>query len=229
MQALAFGREDLGLLAHQKPEPGGSSQIGRLAVYVRDVTTGDVSSMLDFIEKALHRLARDLLAERLQDGVPTDVVRARLALVGGDSTPELESLYGWRNGTSTKGVSALDDIYLFPGYYLLSLEDAVANYQAFADDARWAAGWLPIFANGGGDFYVLDLGEAGRSPVRHFRIDESEHPVEFLSLGSMLATLAVAFDRGVFFIDHSGYLEMDDLAFGDVAAELNPDVPWWRT
>ena len=78
----------------------------------------------------------------------------------------------------------------------------------------------------GGDFYVVDLAQGGDA-VRHFRIDESEHPVEYDSLKDMVATLAEAFDRGVFVVEE-GYLEMDDSALGDLAAELNPSVIWWR-
>jgi len=63
--------------------------------------------------------------------------------------------------------------------------------------------------------------------VRHFRIEDSEHPVEFLTIRDMLTTIAAGFERGVFFVDDHGYLEMDDLAFGSLAAELNPRVPWW--
>jgi hypothetical protein len=188
----------------------------------------DLSLSLVAIEKALQRLERRVLLEALQEGLPVEAVRSSLAAVGLTSSPELEGLYGWKNGTSTAGVGAVDDIHLFPGFYLLSLEDAVANYQAFATDSRWTAGWLPLFANGGGDFYVLDLSLSAGSPVRHFRIDESEHPIEFGSLQALLATLATAFDRGVFFVDPNGYLEMDDLVFGGLAAELNPDVAWWR-
>jgi hypothetical protein len=44
----------------------------------------------------------------------------------------------------------------------------------------------------------------------------------------LLRTLAEAFEREVFFVDPNGYMEMDDLVFGDLAAELNPDVSWWR-
>jgi cell wall assembly regulator SMI1 len=86
-------------------------------------------------------------------------------------------------------------------------------------------GWLPIFANGGGDFYVIDLSGAG--VVRHFRIEEAEHPIEFLTVSDMLATIAAGHDRGLFFVDDNGYLEMDDLVFGSLAAEINPRVPWW--
>ncbi|WP_146252105.1 SMI1/KNR4 family protein [Xylanimonas oleitrophica] len=188
----------------------------------------DLSSSLATIEKALERLGRRVLLESLQGGVPAEAVRSSLSTVDLPSSPELETLYGWKNGTSTASVAAVDDIHLFPGFYLLSLEDALANYRAFANDARWTVGWLPLFANGGGDFYVLDLSQAATGPVRHFRIEESEHPIEFGSLDALTETLAAAFNRGIFFVDPSGYLEMDDLVFAGVAAELNPDIAWWR-
>ena len=190
--------------------------------------TDDLSSPLTTIETALHRLDRHVLLRSLQEGLPAEVVRSSLGAAGLTSSGALESLYGWRNGTSTAGIAAVDDIHLFPGFYLLSLEDAILNYNAFVRGPRWTTGWLPLFANGGGDFYLLDLSSSAGSPVRHFRIEESEHPIEFGSLRALLTTVATAFDRGIFFVDPSGYLEMDDLVFGELAAELNPDIDWWR-
>ncbi|WP_425310759.1 hypothetical protein AADG42_18935 [Ammonicoccus fulvus] len=139
---------------------------------------------------------------------------------------EVETLYVWRDGTQTAGAT-LDDLHLFPGFYLLSLEDVLANYRSFVTDPRWNHGWLPLFTDGAGDFYLVELGGRSSGWVRRFRIDEAEHPVEFRSLTDMVVTLAAAFDRGVFFIDSDGYLEMNDLRFGKLAAELNPAVHWW--
>lgn len=189
--------------------------------------TDDLSASLAIIEVALERLDRRVLLGALQEGLPAGAVQGNLAHVGLAATPELERLYGWRNGTSTVGVT-LDDIHIFPGFYLLSIEDAVTNYEAFISDPRWSRSWLPVLANGGGDFYVADLTTSGAGAVRHFWIDETEHPVEFLSLGAMFATLAQGYERGTFYLDPDGYLEMDDLAFGDLATELNPDVAYWR-
>lgn len=191
------------------------------------MTTDDLSAPLAAIGDALLRLGRRVLLQSLQPGLPGARAHEAFGQVGLNPPPELVTLYGWRNGTSTERVS-LDDIHLFPGFYLLSVDDAVANYQAFVTDSRWRTGWLPVLANGGGDFYVVDLSSSASSPVRHFRIDELEHPIEFSSLSSLLETLAEAFERGVFFVDPGGYLEMSDRAFGDLAAELNPDVDWWR-
>jgi hypothetical protein len=68
---------------------------------------------------------------------------------------------------------------------------------------------------------------AAGGPVRHFRIEEVDHPIEFPSLAAMMLALAQAFEREIFFVHQNGYLDMDDLVFGSLAAELNPDVAWW--
>ena len=187
----------------------------------------DLARALSQIEASLQGLERDVLAGALRPGLPGEAVRSALGSVGLAVNSELEQLYDWHGGTSTAGIAAVDDIHLFPGFYLLSIEDAIANYRAFVTDERWTPGWLPIFANGGGDFYVADLGSAAGSPVCRFRIDEVEHPIEFPSLGAMVSTLAQAFEREIFFVDQHGYLDMDDLIFGSLAAKLNPDVAWW--
>lgn len=192
------------------------------------MTTIDLSAVFASIEAALQRLNRQTLMRSLQSGLEVGTVRSSLGTIGLASVAELEALYIWRNGTSTVDSVTLDDIHLFPGFYLLSIQDSVANYKAFVSDSRWRPEWLPIFANGGGDFYVIELNRLSASPVRHFRIDEAEHPVEFGSLGAMLATIARAYEQGIFFVDPSGYLEMDDLVFGALAAEMNQDVDWWR-
>lgn len=192
------------------------------------MTAFDLTASLDAIPKALRRLDRRVLLESLNDGFAAGLVRSALAPADLPTSVELETLYGWKNGTSPVGVASIDDIHMFPGFYFLSLADALTNYQSFVGDPRWRTGWLPSFANGGEDFYVLDLGAPTANPVRYFRIEESEHPVEFSSVRAMMATLAAAFDRGVFFVDSNGYLEMDDLEFAGVAAEINPYIPWWH-
>ena len=182
---------------------------------------------LAVIENALERLKRSALLEALRPGIGADRVRSLLGDVGLPVSSQVEELYAWHDGTETAVADSLDDIHLFPGFYFLSLEDAVANYRAFVADPRWSPGWLPIFANGGGDFYVTDVSGELAGVVRHFRIEESEHPVEFRTIGSMLTTIAAGFERAIFFVDGNGYLEMDDLAYAGVAAQLNPGVPWW--
>jgi hypothetical protein len=187
-----------------------------------------INPVLARIEDALHRLDRLVLLRALRPGLSAAEVRGQMGSVGLASTAGLDALYGWHDGTSTEGVAALGDIYMFPGFYQLSIEDAIANYRAFVPDERWAAGWMPIFADGGGDFYVVDLGSPAEPPVRRFRLEESEHPIEFRSLDAMLMTLAASFERSVFLVGSNGYLEADTATYDRLAAELNPTVAWWR-
>ena len=129
--------------------------------------TDEFSTPLATIETALQRLDRQALLRSLQAGLSAEDVRSSIGAVALPSSPVLEALYGWRNGTSTTGDVTLDDIHILPGFYLLSIEDAIASYRAFVTDSRWRPGWLPLFANGGGDFYVLDLSSPAASPIRH--------------------------------------------------------------
>ena len=139
----------------------------------------------------------------------------------------LEGAFAWHDGIDFPRDVPADDFHVFPGFYMLSLDEAVASYDTYVSDRRWKPGWLPLFANGGGDFYVVDLSAFERGSVRHFRIEESEHPVEFATVSAFFATLAAAFNEGIFFIDSAGYREMDDTAFGALAARLNPGIRRW--
>lgn len=122
----------------------------------------------------------------------------------------------------------LGSSYLFPGFYLLTIEDALANYAAFVANLRLDSKWLPVRADGGGDFYVIELGGGLAGSVRRFRIDESQHPIQFESLGAMFETIARGFESSVFFVNRNGYLDMDGGEISAVAAALNPLVPWWN-
>lgn len=188
----------------------------------------DIPELLAHIEDSLRHLGRLDTLELLRPGIRPERVGAALAGVGLPPNDDLAALYAWHDGTDTSRGATLDDLHLFPGFYLLSLHDAVANYRSFREDERWTEGWMPLFANGGGDFYVVEVCAAQDSSVRHFRIDESERPVEFGSLSALLQTLAASFDEGVFYVDRDGYLEMDDQAFAALAATLNPTVDWWH-
>ena len=193
--------------------------------------------MSDLLTKrALERLDAVLQAGQgptawglLNPGISISQIRDAVASQGLPYSPELEALYEWHDGTSGagSGPALLGDMWLLPGFYLPSLDEAVTNYAVFRKDPRWNPNWFPVFADGGGDFYVIDFGNAPSRFVRHFRLEESEHPVEYRSLAAMIDTFAAAFESGAIFVDETGYVDVDDEAFNIVAARLNSDIPWW--
>jgi hypothetical protein len=68
-----------------------------------------------------------------------------------------------------------------------------------------ATGWLPLFANGGGDFYAADLaGDPIEPPIIGFILGEHEHPIEY-------------------------YLEADDKRHAELARHHKPSLPIFVT
>jgi len=191
------------------------------------VVTTDLRQSLERLEHGLESLGRAKLLDALNPGVKPAVTRHMLSTLGLGQSPELDMLYHWRNGTGATS-HALGDLYIFPGYYFLSQADIWVDYAALVEDSRWHPGWLPVLADGGGDYYAVDLTAGGTGSVRHFRNYDVEHPVEFDSLTDMVRTLAEGYERSVFFVDDHGYLEMDDSQFEMLAAEMNQTVSWWR-
>jgi cell wall assembly regulator SMI1 len=174
------------------------------------------------IDEGLVRLRRTRTIDLLQPGKTAPDVRATLERLGLTCSDELVSLYEWHDGTDATSGAILDDLHLFPGFYLLTLADAAATYEAFEDDPRWDRSWFPILANGGGDFFTVVCDEFGG--VVRFRIEDSEHPVEYSSISKLLETIAAAFENGVFYVDDRGYLEMHDDVFAALASRLDGDV-----
>jgi cell wall assembly regulator SMI1 len=106
----------------------------------------------------------------------------------------------------------------------------LANFEAFRGNARWRAHWLPVFADGGGDFLAVQCDAADSTAfgsVVHYRLGESDHPVEYQSVGTLLATICRAYEIGAIHRDQQGWLEQDDEAFAKIAGEYNPAVSWW--
>lgn len=184
----------------------------------------EVEADLRAIEAGSLSLNRQETLSALLPGLPPEQVRAELATAGFASSSGLESWYGWHNGSngSTIGVSQI-----VPGYYPLSLEESVGTNAVFRQHPGWETRWLPLLADGGGYFYVLDQSLNLPWPIRRFRYDQSDHPVEYLSLERFLATVAAGYRERAFTAHPDGHLAVDTVTYDRIAAELNPGVDWW--
>ena len=181
---------------------------------------------LKTIDQSRSRLAATAQLRPMRAGLdPTDVGH----LIGSldlEPPPGLVELFTWHDGTDLSRDASLGQLWLWPGFYMPSLAQDVGNYEAFRTDERWRPEWFPLFADGGGDFYVSDTAHDGA--IRRFRLEYSEHPIEFISLSSMVETIAIAYQSQVITVDTDGWLDQDDDAFAAVAARVNPDVAWWH-
>lgn len=188
----------------------------------------EISESLGTIEAGLRRLDREVLLRSLRPGLPPADVLRIFDQTSLDADDQLVQLFGWRDGIPPDSDAPLGTIWLFPGFYFPSLEESLSNYLAFRTSARWAPGWFPLFADGGGDFYFQDCSVTGERSIRRFRLEEIEHPIEYESLSAMLQTIGEAFARGVYFVDSLGNLEVSDEDFAGLARAMNPHVEWWK-
>lgn len=166
----------------------------------------------------------------LNAGLSIEKIEGSFKKIGLEPTSELIQLYQWRNGTTVEKGTMLDNVQIIPGYHFLSLTDAINSYLAMKDDNRWNPSWFPFFANGGGDFYAVDLSQSDgySAPIIGYILGEDEQEVEYQNLTTMLLTFSECFEKGVVFKAEEGYLEMDDERQSEIATKNNPEVAFWR-
>lgn len=190
----------------------------------------DLSSKAEAILAYLRDRNRPVV-KFLRDGIPASSIHSRLAAGGFVSPVVLSQLWGWRNGTEVKQGIPLDDVHFFPGFYFMSCEASIDHFMAIRVSQSWSSTWLPIFTNGAGDYYAIELGQKleGVHPIVGFIRGEIEHPVEYQSLDAMFSTLLDCYEQGAFWVTDEGYLEMDDQKHAEIARRNNPEVGLWKS
>ncbi len=189
--------------------------------------------MIAALDRIAVRLAQSnrAVAPKLQPGLSPGDIAARAATLPFALTIELEALYQWRNGTLVEEGDLLGQAYLFPGFYLLSLDEAVQTYAERKGSRQWRRHWFPVFADGGGDFFVVPCAPERReaAEVIGFIHGEPEQTVEYESLAAMMQTLDACYAQGAFFLDDDGELEVDDDKHREIAHHFNPQVEEWQS
>jgi cell wall assembly regulator SMI1 len=184
--------------------------------------TVPITSSLRSISGALERLQRTETIGLLRPGLPPPVLAGELAALQLRSTADLAALYAWHDGTDATSAGRLGDLYLLPGFYFLSINDALISRRTAIADPRWNPSWLPIMAGSDADFVAVQCDARERDWGTVVRL---RHPqVMFPSVSALFATVAAAYDTGVYYVDDDGRLELDGQAFVALARSLDGDV-----
>jgi cell wall assembly regulator SMI1 len=162
-------------------------------------------------------------ADRRRAGLSPEYVEAAIQDLGLQMPDDLRDLYSYCDGTSTFEGDVLGEIQFFPGFYWMSLEDALISYRAVSKSEGWNRAWLPIFANGGGDFYAVVC--ENTSPyfgeVVGFVLGEPDQMVEFRTVTSLFETIDRSFSHGAFFVS-DGRLKADYSKMRAIARMAQP-------
>jgi hypothetical protein len=187
--------------------------------------------MLSHLETAVDRIfghlraCGSLIADRRRPGLSPAEVEARIRALGLRPPRDLVQLYAYCDGTTTTaGKDLLGKISFFPGFYWMNLEKAITVYHSVSTHSLWHRSWLPIFANGGGDFYIVICESAspffGEVPLVMY--DETDHIAEFKNVSAMFETIERCFAQKAFF-SADGYLRADHAKMSAIAHSVQPD------
>jgi len=163
----------------------------------------DIKPVVDRIFEKLRQNGSDL-AEKRRAGLSPELVETMINQVNLVAPSELIDLYTYCDGTSTREGDVLGDIQFFPGFYWMNLDHALDVYRAISKSDEWRQDWLPVFANGGGDFYavICDNQSPYFGEILGFVLGEPEQIVDFKSLFALFETIAQSFDEGAFFFSN---------------------------
>jgi|UPI00057CAD0F cell wall assembly regulator SMI1 len=188
--------------------------------------TKSLAQSTRIIDEYTHRLKRP--TRSLYDpGASIKAIVDPLRQRGLHVSDELIALYSWHNGTHADEETVLGDMHIMPGYYFLSLEEALATYDEFVNTLNKNPAWFPLLSDGAGGYAFLDCSASETQPIYDFMFDEPDHKVIFCSIEDMLRTFAEAYVRGVFFVGEDGFLDMDSSEYDELAAEMNPNANYW--
>ena len=170
----------------------------------------DVGSTLEAIFGQLAKLGRPV-AQRRRRGLAAHQVAERFSAAGLNCHPDVAAAYAISDGTDAFDGDTIGDLSFFPGYYWLSIEDALTTYRALKPDGRWREDWVPLFASGGGDFYAVVCSdrELAFGGMVGFILGEPDHLIEFPNLGAMLTTVWRSFEEKAFHVTPEGDMEAD--------------------
>ena len=190
----------------------------------------DMTAALDRIVAHLRRLERGS-PDRLQRGLSNRELASWEAKLPFALTRELEVIYQWRNGTRADPGDLLESLYMFPGFYFLSIEEAVETYQQEQVNPEWLDGWFPVFANGGGDFYIVPCRpeKVADTVVIGWIHSEPDKIAEYESLTAMVETLDACFREGAFYLNDEDMMDIDDDKHREIANMFNPTIPEWQS
>ena len=169
----------------------------------------DVRAGVERLMGHLERLDRRQALALLQPALPRQEVEAALIAAGvTDADPLIDWYTSW-GGQTTDGILGLMDV--LPGFYALSLADALEHR---GQHGEWPGGWLPILADGGGDYYIADTA-SNAAPVLRHRDDDPEPERLSESLASFLVVANRAFDEQIIYVS-DGFLDQDEDAWREL-------------
>lgn len=166
----------------------------------------ELPTLLAEFESTLLRKA-PVLAGRLRPGIPEELVRERLALLGLDPPREVVEWFAWHDGATYW-------TFLTPFLRILTLEEGIDGLRtslSFVADGL-LVGRLPLFSTVGGDYGVADCHPeivGDKATLGLIDRDGGLRPEELGSLSMVIRWWTELFESGQWHINERFVVESD--------------------
>jgi cell wall assembly regulator SMI1 len=154
-------------------------------------------------EENLRNIDRRILAKapKVAAGLRPGAQDDELALLktaffdGKDLPRDLETFFRWHDGqTGYESLSPLDNRMLMSIAEVIDTWEFLSNPQEDVQQP-WDKGWIPLLANGAGDYVVYVAGGEREGQLLSYRHDDSSRPLEFSSIDSWAKKILVSYEK----------------------------------
>jgi hypothetical protein len=148
----------------------------------------------------------------------------------------LTEIYQWHNGCKINNTDPVEKFYIFPTYYINSIEDIqniIDNDDFFEFKKNY---YMPFFSSGHGEYLVVKINEvidfSENAPV--YCLSTSNPELEICekiydSVFSMFDTILKLYQKNLIFIDEDNLMDCDFLGCLEISKKMNPNSEYWKT
>lgn len=147
---------------------------------------------------------------------------------------EVKLLYRWRNGTKLTEDTSLGKLWLFNFGVFLPIEQALTYYKEGINNlTKWDEGMFPLFASGGGEFYLIDCNKSSVNygMIFHHSIGNIDFDIiitMYDSLNTFVNTIYQCYKEKAYYFSNIGGIEFDVEKEKLISSALNPNSEYWK-
>jgi hypothetical protein len=157
--------------------------------------------------------------------------------VGIPISKDIKGIFLWHNGTATDHIRPAEIFYLFPGFFLNSIEK-IQNIMDAIESVYFVKekGFLPLFSSGRGEYLALNLNEFSNEPdstpiyyLSTWNPSLDVYTTMYDSLYQMFDTINECFKQEVYFMNsNNSWLDYDIKRRNRISRKMNPNSDYWK-
>jgi hypothetical protein len=146
-----------------------------------------------------------------------------------DQIPEsIIEIYSWHNGVELDGVNSIRLFYLFPRFFLNTIESVqeIIDLSDFYDFRRNKL--FPLFSSGHGEYLAIDIISGKIIYCSVANIDLETFTTIYDSFSSFLQTINYCYENNIYCLDNKSLLTSDLRMEIEISKQYNNESEFWK-